>query len=383
MDNMDNKDYYDILDLIYYCVSCLKNGGKTENILNEMLRAFKADEAVFLSANDDYEGVNLAKCYAICHDRSYLIQYAEHFWRYDPLFKMQFCPLSVNPVFKTDDVIPYSQMVKLEYYYSFLRPQNLLAEMIIRLHSKGSMLGAISLQRYKEHPNFEKRDVFKASLLVPYLVNVFEAANGFRRINDERMLLEQWMESHLEGIILLDSECKPMYINSKARFFCQLLKGISEKTPFNGTGTDVTIPQMIVKECKNLVLMKEAGVSRQNHSNKIICINHKKRCYLQYFPVILHSAERNAPYFVIFLSELDKYSNEAENILIEQKKLSQREEIIVRYVSLGLTNKQIAEKLCISPFTVENHLKNIFKKTGLDNRTKLANLVKYLVNPPL
>jgi DNA-binding CsgD family transcriptional regulator len=382
MYSLNNHEYEDILNLTYYCVSCLKNGGKTENILNEMLRAFKADEAVFLSANDDYEGVNLAKCYAICHDRSYLIQYAEHFWRYDPLFKMQFRPLSINPVFKTDDVIPFSQMVKLEYYYSFLRPQNLLAEMIIRLHSKDNLLGAISLQRYKEHPNFEKRDVFKASLLVPYLVNVFEAANGFRRINDERMLLEQWMESHSEGIILLDSEYKPIYINSKARFFCQLLKGVSERIPFSGTGTDIMIPQMIVKECKNLVLMNEPGVSRQNHGNRIISINQQKRYYLQYFPVILHPAERNVPYFVIFLSEIAKFGEGTEDSLVEQKKLSQREEVIVRYASLGLTNKQIAERLYISPFTVQNHLKNIFEKTGCDNRTQLANLVKYSENLP-
>jgi DNA-binding CsgD family transcriptional regulator len=295
---------------------------------------------------------------------------------------MQFRPLSINPVFKTDDVIPFSQMVKLEYYYSFLRPQNLLAEMIIRLHSKDNLLGAISLQRYKEHPNFEKRDVFKASLLVPYLVNVFEAANGFRRINDERMLLEQWMESHSEGIILLDSEYKPIYINSKARFFCQLLKGVSERTPFSGTGTDIMIPQMIVKECKNLVLMNEPGVSRQNHGNRIISINQQKRYYLQYFPVILHPAEGNAPYFVIFLSELAKFGEGTEDSLVEQKKLSQREEVIVRYASLGLTNKQIAERLYISPFTVQNHLKNIFEKTGCDNRTQLANLVKYSENLP-
>jgi DNA-binding CsgD family transcriptional regulator len=140
---------------------------------------------------------------------------------------------------------------------------------------------------------------------------------------------------------------------------------------------------MITQECKNLASMNEANAPMQNHIYRILNINHKKRYYLQYFPVILHSAERNGPYFIIFLREFDRYNNEAENILIEQKKLSQREEEIVRYTSLGLTNKQIAEKLCISSFTVQNHLKNIFEKTGLDNRTKLANLVKYLVSPPL
>lgn len=379
MYSLNNRDYEDILNIMHYCILCLKNGGKTENILTEMLRAFKADEVVYLSANDNYEGVNLANSYALCRDRSYLTQYAEYFWRYDPLYKMQFCSSSVNSVFKTDDVISYPQMVKLEYYYSFLQPQNLLGEMIIRLNSQNNMLGVISLQRYKERPCFEKRDVLKASLLVPYLTNIFETVDRFKKINDERILLEKWMESHAEGIILLDSKYKPMYINSKARFFCQILNEMCGKAPFNAIDKDIVIPQMIIDECKNLTLTN-ANNTLPKHRNRIFYINHRSRYYLQYFPTILHSFERDKPYFFIFLSELARYNDGARDILVEQKKLSQREEMIVRYASLGLTNKQIAARLCISPFTVQNHLKSIFEKTGLDNRTRLANLVKYSDN---
>jgi DNA-binding CsgD family transcriptional regulator len=365
-----------------YCISCLKNGGKTQNILSEMLKAFKADEAVFLSANENYEGVNLANSYALCRDRSYLTQYADYYWRYDPLYKMQFYPMSGYSVFKTDDVIPYSQMVKLEYYYSFLRPQNLLGELIIRLNSRDSTLGVISLQRYKEHQGFGKKDVRKASLLVPYLVSVFETASRFTKVDNERILLEQWVESQSEGVILLDSEYKHIYLNSKARFFCQLLNGRHAKALCNDISPDFVIPNMIVQECKNLTTMDEVNGIIQNHSNRILSIKNKTRYYLQYFSVILPLGERSAPYFVIFLSELKRYDNSAEEIVTEQQKLSKREEVIARYASMGLTNKQIAERLCISPFTVQNHLKSIFEKTGLDSRTKLANIVKYSENLP-
>jgi DNA-binding CsgD family transcriptional regulator len=44
---------------------------------------------------------------------------------------------------------------------------------------------------------------------------------------------------------------------------------------------------------------------------------------------------------------------------------------------LGLTNKEIAEKLDISLFTVQCHLRNIFEKTGIKRRAQLANLIKY------
>lgn len=381
MSTLNNNNYDDVLDLIYYCISCLKNGGKTEDILSGMLKYFKADEAVFLSANNNYEGVNLASSYALCKNKSYLAQYADYFWRYDPLFQMQFYANPDNTVFKTDDVIPYSQLVKLDYYDSFLRPQNLLGELIIRLYSVNGISGVISLQRYQGHPVFEKGDVLKASLLVPYLVNVFETANRLTNINDERTLLEQWMESHSEGIILLDSELKPMYTNSKARLFCLLLNEINGKKSYNAMSTEISIPQIIIQDCKNLIVPGEANNPLQNHSNRIVNIKNKKRYYLQYFPIILPSSEQPVPHFIIFLNELTRYGGSNEEILNEQHKLSRREEVIAQYAALGLTNKQIAAKLCISPFTVQNHLKSIFEKTGLNSRTKLANLVKYSGNP--
>ena len=139
MYSLTKYDYNETLDLINCCISCLKNSGRPEDILYSILKSFAADQAVFLSATHNDKGIDLANSYALCDDRSYLNQYAEYFWRYDPLYQMQFCPTPDNLVFKTDDIIPYSQMVKLEYYNSFLRPQNLLGELIIRLYSQGNV----------------------------------------------------------------------------------------------------------------------------------------------------------------------------------------------------------------------------------------------------
>jgi DNA-binding CsgD family transcriptional regulator len=52
--------------------------------------------------------------------------------------------------------------------------------------------------------------------------------------------------------------------------------------------------------------------------------------------------------------------------------LTRREQEIAADVAEGLANKQIARRRGISVHTVENHLRSIFRKTGLDSRTKLA-----------
>ena len=53
--------------------------------------------------------------------------------------------------------------------------------------------------------------------------------------------------------------------------------------------------------------------------------------------------------------------------------LSAREMEIIDLVADGLTNQEIAEKLTISKRTVDNHVSNMFTKTGSKNRVALLN----------
>jgi len=53
--------------------------------------------------------------------------------------------------------------------------------------------------------------------------------------------------------------------------------------------------------------------------------------------------------------------------------ISERETEIVELVARGLTNQEIAQALTISKRTVDNHVSNIFSKTGAKNRVALLN----------
>lgn len=75
-----------------------------------------------------------------------------------------------------------------------------------------------------------------------------------------------------------------------------------------------------------------------------------------------------------------------EKLSAEQEKncdpaiLSDRETEIVILIANGMTNKEIAAKLYISPHTVHTHRKNIMKKLGVNNASAL---VLYAVNTGL
>ncbi len=52
--------------------------------------------------------------------------------------------------------------------------------------------------------------------------------------------------------------------------------------------------------------------------------------------------------------------------------LTEAERSVTALVCEGLTNQQIASRLFVAPATVHWHLKNIFRKLGVANRTELA-----------
>jgi DNA-binding NarL/FixJ family response regulator len=60
-----------------------------------------------------------------------------------------------------------------------------------------------------------------------------------------------------------------------------------------------------------------------------------------------------------------------EKIFFASKKLTKRELDVLEGIKQGLSNNEIGEKLFISPKTVNQHLKSIYKKMQVESRAKL------------
>jgi DNA-binding CsgD family transcriptional regulator len=54
--------------------------------------------------------------------------------------------------------------------------------------------------------------------------------------------------------------------------------------------------------------------------------------------------------------------------------LTPQELQIARFVAEGLSNKEVAAQLYLSPRTIDSHLRNIFSKLAINSRTQLARL---------
>jgi len=68
----------------------------------------------------------------------------------------------------------------------------------------------------------------------------------------------------------------------------------------------------------------------------------------------------------------EKLENSDKGILEEESILTKREMEVLRLLTEGLFNKEIAYHLSISEKTVKNHVSNIFKKISVSDRTQAA-----------
>lgn len=81
----------------------------------------------------------------------------------------------------------------------------------------------------------------------------------------------------------------------------------------------------------------------------------------------------------VFQSDILNYIRERVSQRYKNKifeLLSERELEIVKHISKGLSNQEIADELFISNGTVRNYISSILEKTGFSHRTQIA--VKYL-----
>ena len=56
--------------------------------------------------------------------------------------------------------------------------------------------------------------------------------------------------------------------------------------------------------------------------------------------------------------------------------LTPREREVALLVADGLTSKEVAERLFLSPRTVSNHLQNAYTKLGISKRTELGEALR-------
>jgi DNA-binding CsgD family transcriptional regulator len=375
LDVLTGKDLHEIFNIIHLANCRLKLPEMRASIIKSLKQAFRAKGVVFLLADKEFRTIDNASLVGTGVNLHYMDLWVHHYCHYDP-FQQE--GRSKNTVCKVDDILPYRRWVNLPIYNEFYRPQNIHHKLSIYLRSNAKVLGLIGLFRPKEHENFSRGEIAKARILAPHLSTALENIFLFSEMDEPKNLLGELGDGlSLFGFMILDDALRPIYLNSEAKEFCFAILRKGQDQVNKVEPENPPVPSEILQDCLELKALfrighRTASLRRQ----RMMGVGQNKRFQI-ISSLVEHSFQETPSIrFVIYLLDFSEICRGREEALREKYQLTRREIDIVRRVSQGLTNDEIGEKLYISRFTVETHLKNIFGKTKVKHRTGLASLVQ-------
>ncbi len=255
------------------------------------------------------------------------------------------------PVAVSSDLVNHREYVKSEFYNLFLKPQSIYHVMVIGLLIDGAPIGLFGFHRPYGATPFSQKEVTKAGMLVPALIS------SIRRVRAEEALHERnWILDTLskdiphKGVVILDDALDVEYANAGAREILELSAQNAHQKQ--------SLAEEQRKACRRFLQNGQQDCTQL--STGVEQIQAKIHTFHKSSGEVRHAMYLGVP---------------GDQVISQQRMiqhgLSAREIEVVHMVASGLTNPQVAERLFISPRTVQNHLRSIYAKVGVHNRTRL------------
>jgi DNA-binding CsgD family transcriptional regulator len=376
MTRMTDKDYLDILNLVYLANRCEDIKSFIDMLFPSIIQVFHVECATFQLIKKYPGHINIVESRSIrsdnhnlYEDNYYPVLYKDSFYRHSPLLKEAIS--SSKTILKIGDSISLRDWERLDFYNNFMLPQHLYWELFLTLRWKNNLEGMITLWRSKEQPDFEDSDISKAEILVPHLMVAINNIRSISQIDIWEKCLSSADGANSEGLIWLDHKFTPYLSNAKARDICLRLFSEMPYDKFNLEKGEFPIPSYVIKDCSGLLDLLRA----QKHTfllpkGRIVSTEGGMKFRIEYSLIWKANQISSVPNFLVTLSDFtDK--KKPQITLQARFHLSRRELDVLYYLISGLSDDEIAEKLYISKLTVHTHIKNIYRKLGTKSRIEL------------
>jgi DNA-binding CsgD family transcriptional regulator len=349
---VEAKGVFDICDLDEFRLSAL----------DILMRQIDAERGSFLIL----DGSDLIpnKQYAVSRgvDDNYLNQYRRYYHHLNPFAKKRFDPDKI--VLTTEDVTTFKRLQRTEYYNDFLKPQSIHYQLVIMLLSGGRTIGAASLYRPKDSHGFSLEEKNKAGLLSPFISVGLMKNLAVTRMNIQNDIIEAIVSGQPDrGIIIIDENFTAVHYNEKAvnTFKTAKIKSFNPLKPLEA------FPPELRSACKECLLCSSEKPEEDFSIPKFMIDLHSKYRMVAHVHKICGDHNRH---FIMIHLEPEESINSLNQILSDIG-LTPREVELSNLLIKGLKNNDISKKLFISEYTVQNHLKSIYRKMKVKNRTSL------------
>lgn len=297
-----------------------------------------------------------------------LLHYRRYYWQIDPFYRKfaEQKPGEISDVLTTEDIVSYRNFTRTEYYNDFLKPQSIHHQMTLHLRSGMQMLGVVALFKSRRAGGFSARDKSKALTTVPYLSGALKTALASEKRNALESTLSALMpELSYKGVVILDRFLDPVFMDERAASLLSCMRD-AERACGSGFGA---LWKEISGHCKKLLAERrkkeDSGASELLF--ELLSGGAGQKVSVR---VRLVYDRRSGPLFLLLLNPEDQVLGMTR--FLRSAGLTRREVEVVSLLARGSRNADIAKKLYISEYTVENHLKSIYRKMGVPNRTAVV-----------
>ena len=380
MAGMTGKDYRDILNLIYLANRCADIKSLIYTLFPPLMQVFCTECATLQLIKGYPRYIKITESssfrldsHGLVEDVYYHTLYKDSLYQHSPLLKEALSSSEI--ALKLGDYISIQDWERSVFYNHMIRPQHLYWELFLALRWKNNLEGMITLWRSKKEPDYEDSDVLKAEILAPHLGVAIHNICLISQINTQESHFLSSDEADVEGLLWLDHRFSPSFFNAKARDICLQL---SSRTPYNTSNVEkgeFPIPSCVIKDCSDLLdLLKVEEQPSLLPKERTIFTGSGKKFRIECSLIWKGDQISSTPNFMVTLSDLTD-EKKLENTLQARFQLSRREIDVTHYLTRGMSDDEIGEKLYISRQTVHTHIKNIYRKLGAKSRIELYRMV--------
>jgi DNA-binding CsgD family transcriptional regulator len=332
--------------------------------LPSVCAAFNAPMANFMVAQPDWAGDYNYRWAGRLRgiDTSSVDLYLDQYQASDPLHREFVANLPVCDHFiGMLSTIDQRAFLRGRFYQEFYRPRAIRWEISLSVQSPCGTRATMALLRSDDMRDFSREEVTKLRALVPAIVGSISRLSALRQLADKDVLTEILADCVCtDPIVVMDAAGEPVFVNELARALLSTTSSRRKATRANR----YNLPNRIWPVCQSL--------HSQMHRTSLAPLRHVERMQIPdgdpvSVDITLIGSVSGAARFLIRLQREDTPATPGNRL--EKLGLSRRQLAVAKLLLDGLTNPQIGAALHISVRTVENHLRDVYSKASVNNRT--------------
>ncbi len=171
------------------------------------------------------------------------------------------------------------------------------------------------------------------------------------------------------GVLVLNKNLKVAYLNKEA--FTIITSISSSDISLETYEDNIKLPKNLTESCKKFFSNPQHKDDESLAIQPLIFKDNQKNIFYSFrlLPIGLGRQTKgsNTPYLLILIEKIEHHANWSKPY-----NLTKREREVINLLLMGFTNNEMAEKLFVSTYTIEDHIKNIMRKLKVKNRLTLA-----------